>query len=71
MWINDQNTVDEVVLKDQYPAYTTTDIKLWHDFREHFQVSLMVQNLFDVKYYDSKDAVCPGRFITGTLTYKL
>jgi outer membrane receptor protein involved in Fe transport len=31
---------------------------------KHYSLALNVQNLFDTKYYDSKDAVCPGRFIT-------
>jgi outer membrane receptor protein involved in Fe transport len=67
MYINDQNTVDEIVLSDQYPAYTTVDVKLWKAFKEHYKLSLNVQNLMDVKYYDSKNAVCPGRFITAEL----
>lgn len=62
-WVNDQNIYDEVVGDDQYPAYTTVDAKIWRDFR-HFYLSLLAQNIFDVKYYDSKGAVCPGRFIT-------
>jgi iron complex outermembrane receptor protein len=62
-WVNDQNVYDEVVGDDQYPAYTTVDAKIWRDFR-HFYLSLLAQNIFDVKYYDSKGAVCPGRFMT-------
>jgi outer membrane receptor protein involved in Fe transport len=61
-WVNDQNVYDEIVGDDQYPAYTTVDVKVWKDFR-HFYLSLTVQNIFDVDYYDSKGAVCPGRFI--------
>jgi outer membrane receptor protein involved in Fe transport len=61
-WVNDQNVYDEVVGSDQYPAYTTVDVKVWKDFR-HFYLSLTAQNIFDVKYYDSKGAVCPGRFV--------
>jgi iron complex outermembrane receptor protein len=60
-WVNDQNVYDEVVGSDQYPAYTTVDVKLWKEFR-NFYLNLTVQNIFDVKYYDSKGAVCPGRF---------
>jgi iron complex outermembrane receptor protein len=65
MYINDQNTVDEILLSDVYAAYTTVDMKLWKAFKTHYKLSLNIQNLFDVKYYDSKYAVCPGRFITA------
>ena len=65
MYINDQNTVDEILLSDKYPAFTTIDLKLWKAFNKHYKISLNVQNLTDVKYYDSKYAVCPGRFITA------
>jgi len=65
MYINDQNTWDEILLSDKYPAYTTIDLKLWRTIKEHYKISLNVQNLLDVKFYDSKYAVCPGRFITA------
>jgi outer membrane receptor protein involved in Fe transport len=61
-WVNDQNVYDEIVGADQYPAYTTVDLRIWKDFRL-FYLSLTAQNIFDVEYYDSKGAVCPGRFI--------
>jgi len=61
-WVNDQNVYDEIVGSDQYPAYTTMDVKVWKDFR-HFYLSLTAQNIFNIDYYDSKGAVCPGRFI--------
>ncbi len=65
MYINDQNTVDEIILSDKYPAYTTVDLKLWKLIEKHYKISLNIQNLLDVKYYDSKYAVCPGRFVTA------
>ena len=65
MFINDQNTWDEILLSDKYPAYTTIDLKLWKAIKNHYKISLNVQNLLDVKFYDSKYAVCPGRFITA------
>ncbi|MFZ4547114.1 MAG: TonB-dependent receptor, partial [Bacteroidales bacterium] len=65
MYSNDQNTWDEILLSDKYPAYTTIDLKLWRSIKEHYKISLNVQNLLDVKFYDSKYAVCPGRFITA------
>lgn len=64
MFINDQNTVDEILLSDTYSAYTTVDMKFWKTFGSHYNFTLNIQNLLDVKYYDSKYAVCPGRFIT-------
>jgi len=60
-WVNDQNVYDEVVGSDQYPAYTTVDAKIWRDFK-HFYLALTIQNIFDTEYFDSKGAVCPGRF---------
>jgi outer membrane receptor protein involved in Fe transport len=69
-WVNDQNVYDEVVMDDQYPAYTTVDVKVWKDFR-HFYLALTVQNLLDAEYYDSKGAVCPGRFVVMEAGVKL
>jgi iron complex outermembrane receptor protein len=71
MYINDQNTVDEILLSDQYPAFTTLDVKIWKSFKKHYKLSLNIQNLLDVKYYDSKYAVCPGRFITAEFALNL
>lgn len=71
MYINDQNVWDEILLSDKYPAYTTVDVKLWTTIFSDFKISLNAQNLFDKKYYDSKYAVCPGRFITAGLEVKL
>jgi outer membrane receptor protein involved in Fe transport len=61
-WVNDQNIYDEIVGAAEYPAYTTVDVKVWKEFRLFF-LNLTVQNIFDVDYYDSKGAVCPGRFV--------
>ncbi|MBK6347881.1 MAG: TonB-dependent receptor [Bacteroidales bacterium] len=71
MYINDQNTVDEILLSDRYPGYTTVDLKLSKSFLKHYKATFSIQNLLDVKYYDSKYAVCPGRFISGTIAYHL
>jgi len=69
MWVNDQNIYDEVVGNDRYPAYATVDIRLSRVFAEKVSVDLGVQNLLDTKFYDSKGAVCPGRFINLELGY--
>jgi iron complex outermembrane recepter protein len=70
MYINDQNGWDEILLSETYPDYTTVDVKLWKEFKDHYKASLNIQNLLDVKYYDSKYAVCPGRFITLEFSYR-
>lgn len=70
MWVNDQNITDEVVGSDRYPAYTTIDIRLSRVFLERISVNLGVQNLIDTKFYDSKGAVCPRRFINLELGYR-
>ena len=69
MWVNDQNIYDEVVGNDRYPAYATVDIRLSRVFAEKVSVDLGIQNLLDTKFYDSKGAVCPGRFINLELGY--
>ena len=69
MWVNDQNIYDEVIGSDRYPAYATVDIRLSRVFAEKVSVVLGVQNLLDAKFYDSKGAVCPGRFINLELGY--
>ncbi len=70
MFINDQNTWDELVQSDQYPAYSTVDLKFWRPVFRYCHVSLGIQNLFDVKIYDSKYNVGPGRFITAGFEVK-
>jgi len=69
-YINDQNSYDEIVGSNQYPAYLTIDLRLWKEFLSHYTASLNIQNLTDKKYYDSKYAVCPGRFITAEIQIK-
>lgn len=68
-WVNDLNQTDEIVLDDKYPTYTTIDLKLSKSFKQLFAI-LRIQNILDTKYYDSKGAVCPGRFITMELGIK-
>ena len=63
-YINDQNTVDELLNSDKFPGYPTLDLKFWRPVGRHAKASLSVQNLFDEKIYDSKYNVGPGRFIT-------
>lgn len=63
MWVNDLNVNDDVVGSDQYPGYLTVDLRLTKAIKQ-FTVELGIQNLLDAEFYDSKGAVCPGRFIT-------
>lgn len=69
MWANDQNIFDEVIGSNRYPAYATIDMRLSRVFLEKISVDLGVQNILDTRFYDSKGAVCPGRFITLELGY--
>ncbi len=66
-YINDQNTVDDLLNLSKFAGYPTLDLKFWRPIGRHFKASLNVQNLFDEKIYDSKYNVGPGRFITAGL----
>jgi iron complex outermembrane recepter protein len=61
MWVNDQNVYDEIVMSDVYPAYTVVDMKISKEIKM-ITMDLGIQNILDKKFYDSKGAVCPGRF---------
>ncbi len=65
MYINDQNTTDEILLSDRYPAFSTVDLRFWRSFKNRLNVHLNIQNLFDVMFYDSKYNRGPGRFIVA------
>lgn len=70
MWVNDQNIFDEVVAGDRYPGYVTVDLRLSRLFAEKISVDLGVQNLLDTEFYDSKGAVCPGRFMSLEIGFR-
>jgi len=63
MWVNDLNLFDDIVGADRYPDYVVIDLRL-SKVIGIVTADLGVQNLLDKKFYDSKAAVCPGRFIT-------
>lgn len=63
MWINDLNQYDDIVGGDRYPDYLTVDVRLSGRYKM-FSASLSIQNTMNKLFYDSKGAVCPGRFIT-------
>lgn len=71
MFVNDQNSIDEIIGSDKYDAYTTIDVKLWKNLNKNIKLSLGVQNLLDVKFYDSKYSVGPGRWFTLGVEYKM
>lgn len=62
-WVNDMNVYDEIVDSDKYPDYITVDLRFTGKYKA-ITANLSVQNVFDRLFYDSKGAVCPGRFIT-------
>lgn len=71
MYVNDQNVYDEIVLSNKYPSWLTVDLKLSHEFLNHVNVILNIQNIFDEQIYDSKGAIGPGRFITFGASVKI
>jgi iron complex outermembrane receptor protein len=62
-WSDDENTL-------QTPAYSTFDIRVGKTFFEHFNASVIIQDLFNTRYYDSKGNISPGRFIMLNLSYR-
>lgn len=63
MYVNDQNSYDDIVLSDTYPAVFTIDLKISAKVLKFGFISISVQNILDKKIYESKGAVGPGRFI--------
>lgn len=70
-YLNDQNIKDDLFGSDKYPAYSTLDLRFWREFYRSWRLALNIQNLTDVKIYDSKYNVGPGRFITLSVGYSL
>jgi iron complex outermembrane receptor protein len=69
-WINDDNSTDNVYLfSNKYPAYFLTDIKIWKSLK-NITLSIDVENLFNVKYTNSKGYVSPGRFYMFKINYQ-
>jgi outer membrane receptor protein involved in Fe transport len=46
------------------------DAKVSKVFENNIGLTLSIQNILDEKYYDSKGSICPGRFVTGEISYK-
>jgi len=68
-WVNDLNVYDEVVGSAKYPDYMIVDLRFTGIYNS-FTASISIQNIFDKLFYDSKGAVCPGRFITFETSVK-
>lgn len=70
-WIDDNNEVNQYMLKTQYPDYLMLDASIGYDFLNHFNASFNIENLTDKIVDDSKFQVNPGRFFMIKLGYKL
>jgi iron complex outermembrane recepter protein len=62
-WANDLNQFDEIIGAARYPANLSVDLRVKGNYK-FLQAGVSVQNVFNSLFYDSKGAVCPGRFIT-------
>ncbi|MDD2964112.1 MAG: TonB-dependent receptor [Bacteroidales bacterium] len=70
MWITDSNGFDDKYLfAYQYPSVFQVDARAKLMVINGLWVAGSVQNLFDVKYYESKGSVSPGRYITAEVSY--
>lgn len=59
---DDENTL-------QTPAYQTFDFKIGTILYNHININLVVQDIFDNRYYDSKGNISPGRFFMFNISY--
>jgi iron complex outermembrane receptor protein len=59
-WSDDENSF-------QTPGYHTFDFKIGKSFFDHLIANLVIQDIFDTRYYDSKGNVSPGRFFMLSL----
>ena len=62
-WSDDENT-------QKTPAYSTFDMKIGKTFLNHLTASLVIQDVFNTRYYDSKGNISPGRFFMLNLSYR-
>jgi len=63
MWSDDENT-------QQTPAYSIFDLRIGRTFFNKISASLIMQDIFNARYYDSKGNISPGRFIMLNLSYQ-
>ncbi len=62
-WSDDENTL-------QNPGYNIFDMKLGHTFFKKLNLSCIIQDVLNTRYYDSKGNLSPGRFFMLNLTYR-
>lgn len=60
-WNDDENTL-------KASSYNTFDFKIGKSFKA-FSANLIIQDLFNTRYYDSKGNISPGRFFMLNLSY--
>jgi len=64
VWNDDENTL-------QTPGYSTFDMKVGKTFFKQLTVNLVIQDIFNTRYYDSKGNISPGRFFMLNVAYSL
>ena len=62
-WSDDENTL-------QTPGYSTFDLKVGKTFFDQVTASVVVQDIFNTRYYDSKGNISPGRFFMLNLAWR-
>jgi outer membrane receptor protein involved in Fe transport len=61
---DDENT-------QQTPGYNIFDLRIGRTFFNKLSASLIIQDIFDTRYYDSKGNISPGRFLMLNLSYQI
>ncbi|MEI6683063.1 MAG: TonB-dependent receptor [Bacteroidota bacterium] len=62
-WSDDENTV-------KTPGFNIFDLKAGHTFFKQVNLSCVVQDIFNTRYYDSKGNISPGRFFMVNVTWR-
>ena len=62
-WSDDENTT-------KTPGYNIFDLKVGKTFFNKLNVSVVIQDIFNTRYYDSKGDISPGRFFMLNLSYR-
>jgi iron complex outermembrane recepter protein len=62
-WSDDENT-------QKTPAYSTFDMKIGKTFINYLTASLVIQDVFNNRYFDAKGNISPGRFFMLNLSYR-
>lgn len=61
-WLNDANT-------EQIEAFSSVDLQLQGKIYRGFSAAIMVHNLLDTDYVDSRNVIAPGRMITAEIKF--